>query len=320
MEGRGAVKRRGGETRLGAPVTGCLRGGLPYNRVGRGPRPLVVFQGLMLENKPAGGLSAHFMLGPYKALADEFTTYLVTRRSGLPHGCTLADMADEYAAMIKEELEPPIDVIGTSTGGSIALQFAADHPELVRRLVVHSAAYTLGPRGRQVQRRAGELAAQGRWGPVAALLMEWVMPRRGWKRRLLRPFGCLAGLAMALSAPKDASDFVVTIQAEDTFDLRDRLGEITAPTLVIAGAEDPGYSPQLFRQTAAGISGARLVLYEGMGHPASGPRFRRDLRAFLLEDDGSARDDDPLLSAGTPTGAAPGNADGGSPRGPDGAE
>jgi hypothetical protein len=31
---------------------GYFRSGLPYNRSGRGPRPLVVFQGLMLENKP----------------------------------------------------------------------------------------------------------------------------------------------------------------------------------------------------------------------------------------------------------------------------
>ncbi len=42
---------------------------------------------------------------------------------------------------------------------------------------------------------------------------------------------------------------------------------------------------------AAGIPDARLILYEGMGHPASGPRFRRDLRAFLLESGGDAGSD-----------------------------
>lgn len=30
-------------------------GGLPYNRLGQGPRPLVIFQGLMFENKPQSG-------------------------------------------------------------------------------------------------------------------------------------------------------------------------------------------------------------------------------------------------------------------------
>ena len=31
---------------------GYFRDGMPYNRRGHGPRPLIVFQGLMLENKP----------------------------------------------------------------------------------------------------------------------------------------------------------------------------------------------------------------------------------------------------------------------------
>ncbi len=64
---------------------------------------------------------------------------------------------------------------------------------------------------------------------------------------------------------------------------RDRLGEIRAPTLVVAGSEDPFYTPELFRETAAGISDARLLLIEGMGHPASGRRFREAVRSFLLE-------------------------------------
>jgi pimeloyl-ACP methyl ester carboxylesterase len=64
--------------------------------------------------------------------------------------------------------------------------------------------------------------------------------------------------------------------------MRDRLGEIAAPTLVIGGEEDPFYSPELFRETAAGIPNARLVLYPGMGHPASGPKFRQEVLAFLI--------------------------------------
>ncbi len=36
---------------------GYFRSGLPYNRLGHGPRPLVIFQGLMFENKPQSGLT-----------------------------------------------------------------------------------------------------------------------------------------------------------------------------------------------------------------------------------------------------------------------
>jgi pimeloyl-ACP methyl ester carboxylesterase len=86
------------------------------------------------------------------------------------------------------------------------------------------------------------------------------------------------------SSPKDPSDLVITIEAEDRHNFKDRLAEITAPTLVVAGDKDPFYSADLFRETAEGIPNARLILYPGMGHPASGPQFHRDLRAFLKED------------------------------------
>lgn len=36
-------------------------------------------------------------------------------------------------------------------------------------------------------------------------------------------------------------------------------------------------------QPAAGIPNAQLILYPGMGHPASGKQFRQDLLAFLRE-------------------------------------
>ena len=56
-----------------------------------------------------------------------------------------------------------------------------------------------------------------------------------------------------------------------------------APTLVIAGARDRAFSPELFRATAAGIPGARLILYPNCGHIGTmlNPRFGRDVAAFL---------------------------------------
>lgn len=267
---------------------GFLRTGQPYNKVGHGPRPLVVFQGLMFENKPMDRFSVRFALGAYAELADHFTTYLVTRRPGLPSGCTMSDIAADHAAMIEGEFDGPVDLVGTSTGGSIALQLAADRPDLVRRLVVHSSACKLGPIGKDAQLLAAELAARGDWRGVSSLMMEMVVPRRGRWRRFARPLVWVGGRFMSLGAPKSASDFITMVEAEDRFDLRDRLGEIVAPTLVIAGADDPFYSPALFRETAEGIPDARLVLYDGMGHPASGKQFRRDLHAFLLEQETGA--------------------------------
>jgi hypothetical protein len=53
-------------------------------------------------------------------------------------------------------------------------------------------------------------------------------------------------------------------------------------TKVVAGDQAPFYSEALVRETA-GIPNARLILYAGMGHPASGKQVRQDLLGFLTE-------------------------------------
>jgi len=261
-------------------TTGYFRNGLPYNRLGHGPRILVVFQGLLFENKPLTGLSAWFMLSMYKFLKQEYTTYIVTRKPGLPDGYSMQNMADDYAVMIREEFAPPVDVIGASTGGSIAQHFAADHPDLVRRLVLHSSAYTLGDAAKNVQMRIGHLARQRKWREACAVLLGFVISRNRFGKIAVS----LGSLLMSSTAPNDPSDLIVTVEAEDKHDFKDRLAEITAPTLVIAGDQDPFYTETLFRETADGIPNARLILYAGKGHPAAGKQFGRDVLHFLTED------------------------------------
>lgn len=56
------------------------------------------------------------------------------------------------------------------------------------------------------------------------------------------------------------------------------------PNLLIAGEKAPFYSEALFRETAAGIPNAGLILYRRMGHPAAGKKFARDVLDFLNKD------------------------------------
>jgi pimeloyl-ACP methyl ester carboxylesterase len=257
--------------------SGYFPSGLPFNRFGRGARTLIIFQGLTFENKPLDGLSARSYLGMVLFLQDEFTVVAVSRKPGLPAGYEMKDMAQDYADMVREEFGGPVDVMGTSTGGSIAQHFAADHPDLVRRLVIHSAAHTLGPVGREAQLKVGELARQGKWREASAVLLRLIV-HPGPAAPLIVTLG---SSVMSLSAPRDPSDLIITVEAEDRHAFRDRLGDIRAPTLVIAGADDPFYTEALFRETAAGIPGASLIMYSGMGHPAAGKQFEADLFSFL---------------------------------------
>jgi pimeloyl-ACP methyl ester carboxylesterase len=272
------------DKRAPEPATGFFRSGLPYSRSGSGPRTLVIFEGLGFENKP---MPSRMAAGLYGFLEQDYTTYRVTRKPGLPSGYSMQNMADDYAAMIQEEFGGPVDVIGASTGGSIVQHFAADHPDLVRRLVLHSSAHTLGEAGKAVQWRIGELARQGHRREASTTMLGMILPPAGIKRSVGKLAVWIAGFMLALILPKDLSDLVITIEAEDRHHFKDRLSEITAPTLVVAGDKDPFYSVTLFRETAEGIPHARLILYQGMGHPASGKHFRQDVLAFLKEDSAS---------------------------------
>jgi pimeloyl-ACP methyl ester carboxylesterase len=213
-------------------------------------------------------------------LEINFTLYRVLRKPGMSPGYTFNDMAADYAAMIREEFGGPMDVIGVSTGGSIVQHLAADHPDVVRRLVIHSSAHRLSDPARAAQLEVGRLAEQRRWREAWAVLLRFML---GQSRRA-RLQAWLASTLLSLSKPTDPSDLVITILAEDQFNYREQLARIAAPTLVIAGDRDPFYTPALFRETAAGIPHARLILYPGMGHPASGRQFRRDVLAFLRDE------------------------------------
>jgi pimeloyl-ACP methyl ester carboxylesterase len=112
---------------------GVLDGGLPYLAVGQGP-PLVVFSPFTAEHANPTGQQRRFYLRPLAPLARHFTVYLVNRKPGLRPGSTIADLAADYAQALERTFNGPVAIMGISTGGSIAQQFAIDHPELVDRL------------------------------------------------------------------------------------------------------------------------------------------------------------------------------------------
>ncbi len=260
---------------------GLLPGGLPYLAVGTGP-PLLMLGGLMPEAGIPRGfawLSAYSSIRPFGAHA---TAYWINRRSGLPARISMAELAAEHATAIREAFGgEPVDVIGVSTGGSIGLQLAIDHPELVRRLVVASSAGRLAGEGLRSQRELGEVARSGdRRGAFRLLANDLLAP--GPLQRLVGAGLWTVGPLLFPHAG-DLHDMVATIDAEDDFDVRARLGEVRAPTLVVGGARDRFYERELFVETAELIPGARLLLYPRRGHTTAvaDPRFARDVRAFL---------------------------------------
>ena len=61
----------------------------------------------------------------------------------------------------------------------------------------------------------------------------------------------------------------------DNHDTTGRLNEISAPTLIIGGTEDPFFSESILRETAEKIPDGTLYVYDGVGHGVPKERKRR---------------------------------------------
>lgn len=258
--------------------TATLPGGMPTLKFGTGS-PLIVLPGLSPTHAPPVGMARQFETAPLMPFARQHRVWWIGRREGLAQNASMADIARDYADALRSEFPGPVDILGISTGGSVALQLAVDHPDVVQRLVIASSAYTLGPTGKLVQRRIATELQAGRPRQAASALMR-PLGTTPVARRLLSAIGWVLG---PLFYRRTTPDMIATIEAEDRFNLRDRLGDIAAPTLVVGGDCDGFYSEELFRETAARIPHGRLVLYAGKGHMGAlaDRRFAQDVLEFL---------------------------------------
>lgn len=260
---------------------GTLVGGLPFLAFGHGP-VLVVLPGLEPNNTNPTGIARRLERRRWRALARHFTVYVVRRPPGLPPGTTMTDLAAIHAQALNHEFGDPVDVLGISTGGSIALQLAADQPTALRRLILLCAACRLSDTGRRMQAVYAAHTAAGRHRAAAAALAPALAGSHAGRAAL----HVLMWLTGPLLAPTTPTDLLRTIAAEDTFDVTANLGRITAPTLVLGGERDGYYSPELFRRTAAGIPYSQLRPYPRKGHAATStaPKARQEALLFLLHD------------------------------------
>lgn len=241
-------------------TSGYLHKDTPYLRIGTGP-PLVVVMGLTADHEIPSGLERRMVLSSAAPFARHFTVYVVNRKRGLKPGESMSEIAGHLAEAIEHDVGDAIRLHGTSTGGSVALQLAIDHPHLVRRLVVVASAYRLGPRGKALQAEMAALIRDGRNEDVMSHMMTSLMPAP-----LRGPIRPLARFVTRSTVPADAGDMLGTLEAEDAFDVRADLPRITSPTLVIGGTNDFFYSPELFEETAREVADGRAHILTGWGH------------------------------------------------------
>jgi 2-succinyl-6-hydroxy-2,4-cyclohexadiene-1-carboxylate synthase len=216
-------------------------------------------------------------------------------RSGIPSDPSRASVersADDLATILHRVDAVPAHVLGYSLGARIALRLAIAHPTVVRRVILESpSAGIADTTDRQARRTADAvLADRLERDGIDAFVDAWerqpifasyaAMPpgrlaRIHAERLRNRPAGLAASLRGAGQGSMEP--------------LRDRLGDVRAPTLVVAGALDPvGHGRAA--SIAAGIPGARLETIAEAGHAPhlETPTRFRDLALAFLEEDPAA--------------------------------
>jgi 3-oxoadipate enol-lactonase/4-carboxymuconolactone decarboxylase len=216
-------------------------------------------------------------------------------RSPAPPGpYSIADLgADALALMDRLGIERA-DYCGLSIGGMVGQWLAINAPERIGRLVlICTAPDTLNPDA--FRDRARTVREAGTTEVVAdAVVANWFTEPYA----TAHPDVIARHRQMIVDTPVEG--YAACCEAIAGHNVRDGLSQITAPTLVIAGAQDRAIPPSQGEAIAAGIPGSRLQIIDPAAHIASVERADtvNALIAEHLDGAGGQGGPDPIHEAG----------------------
>jgi 3-oxoadipate enol-lactonase / 4-carboxymuconolactone decarboxylase len=179
-----------------------------------------------------------------------------------PPLATIADHGAAVLALLDHLGAATASLAGISLGGIVALWVAVNAPERVDRLALCCTSAHLPPVEGWHERAAG-VRANGTGPLLDALLGRWFTA--GFPER--RPD--VAGLVQSMLRTVDSEGYARCCEAIAGMDQRADLAMVMAPTLVLAGREDPVCPPAMALALHEGIAGSSLVVLPGAAHLAN---------------------------------------------------
>jgi 3-oxoadipate enol-lactonase len=177
-------------------------------------------------------------------------------KSEVPVGpYTIEMLADDAAALIAAQTTGTVHFVGLSMGGMTAQALAANHPRLVKSIVIANSASWYDEAAKALwQTRIATVRAKG-----VAAIAEGALPRWFTAAFLADATGTarIARTRAELEST-DSAGYVACCEAIAGMDLRAGNARIACPTLVIAGARDEATPPALSEKMVAAIAGAQL--------------------------------------------------------------
>ena len=169
--------------------------------------------------------------------------------------------ADVIALLDRLELER-VSFCGLSIGGMVGMWLAVNAPDRIERLAICCTATALPPADMWTD-RAALVRAEGTGAVVDATIDRWFTPA------FLERDPATVERIRASFLATDREGYAGCCEALAGFDMTGRLGAVRAPTLVIAGSDDPVGTPERAAAIAAEIADARLVVLPGARHLAA---------------------------------------------------
>ena len=244
----------------------------------------VVGHGYPLLLMHGGPGADHWTLLPFKRCADRFALIFYDHRcNGRSKGAPVSSLTWENLTADADALREKLGyerwaVLGHSFGGKVALEYALRYPDSLSHLVL----LDTGGDSRWAQEYAPELLAQRGFNPKTVNLARRFLNGRiaPWEflPTLLRlgkaynPYMSIRQMASDLihgewrSKMRPEALIYAAPNLLKGWTVMDRLDEITAPTLVMAGRDDFLFPPEHQEQLAAGIPNARLLIIDRAGH------------------------------------------------------
>jgi 3-oxoadipate enol-lactonase len=191
-----------------------------------------------------------------------------------PGPYAMADLGLDLLALLDRlELER-VSFCGLSIGGMVGMWASSEAPERFERLVLCCTVPHFPPRDLWDE-RAATVRAEGMEPMVDPAIERWLTA----EVRAARPEAEERLRAMLRATA--AEGYAGCCEAIRDMDLRDRLGAIEAPTLVIAGSDDPSTPAERVREIAGAVAGARYVELPRTAHIANMGRPEDFSRAVL---------------------------------------
>ena len=179
-----------------------------------------------------------------------------------PGPYSIAELGTDVLTLLNERDIDRVAYCGISLGGMVGMWLAANAPERITQLGLCCTAAYLPPASMWAQ-RAATARSEGMAALVDQVIARWFTP--AYARRCPDAVAAVA----AMLAGTDPEGYAGCAEAIGEMDQRAAIAAITAPTLVIAAAEDPSTPPWHGAQIARAIPGARLVVVRGAAHLAS---------------------------------------------------